>query len=147
MLALFKAIKKEFTDVSGSLYNRAGGGVYLDRRPERQAGDPPITYPYVTVQIESAPKRMSFGSGNSTSDVAVRFITSATGAGGNSDAGELAELIESTLRDRVLTLSAGQMINCVSMHEPYPLSLPRGVATNTGDVFEWLVTLVFSVRN
>ena len=147
MLSLFKAIKTEFNDPASPLYQQVTGGIYRDRRPERQAGDPPIDYPYVTVQIESAPKQMSFGSGNSTADVAVRFIVSAAGASGDADAGTLAELIERTLRDKILTLTAGQMINCVSMHEPYSLALPRGVAINLGDVWEWLVTLVFSVRN
>lgn len=147
MLALFKAIKKEFTDPAGSLYNRATGGVYRDRRPERKSTDAAITYPYVTIQIESAPKRMSFGSGNSTADVAVRFIVTATGATGDADAGSLAESIETLLRDRILTLDTGQMINSVSMHDPYPLPLQRGIGANTGDINEWLVTLVFSVRN
>jgi hypothetical protein len=147
MLSLFKAIKKEFTDPAGSLFGQADGGIYRDRRPERKSGHPAIVYPYVTVQIESAPKRMSFGSGNSTSDVAVRFIVTASGTSADADAGTLAELIERTLRDRILTLDSGQMINCISMHEPYSLPLQRGLGSNEGDVWMWLATLVFSVRN
>lgn len=143
MLALLTAIESQFT-TAGAIKTAFPGGAFADRHPERQPGGPAILYPYASIQTPESPKQMYFGTGNSRSDTAVRFIVCA-----DTDvaAGSAAELLEASLMNLVLTLSTGQMVNCVSMHDPRRMPLAKGVGENGADIWQWLVTLVYSVRN
>jgi hypothetical protein len=137
MIALTNAIAAKYNTTS-ALTTALPGGMFMGRTKVGVS-----TFPYVVVQVESSPTQSSFGTGNHYNSVAVRFVVYGEG---HDATGTACATLDSNYNDTILTLASGQCVNCYRMFEPRPVLQPE-VDESGQDVWAWVVTYVYSVRN
>lgn len=137
MIALTNAIATKFTG-TGAVTTAIPGGLYEGRAPEGTS-----TYPFAVFQVASSPTQSNFGTANHYNSVAVRFVVYGVG---NVIAGTAAEVLDANFNDTILTLATGQCVNCYRMNEPMPVLEPE-INEAGQEVWAWVVTYVYSIRN